>query len=63
MNIATEQLVTLQPNLTVGEALSILRRRSMKHAPVVDAERRPLGMLSTIDVAMASLNRREKKLP
>ncbi|HLQ45114.1 MAG TPA: CBS domain-containing protein, partial [Planctomycetaceae bacterium] len=55
LDIASDQLVTLTADLTVGEALSTLRRRRLKHAPVVDDQRHLLGMLSTIDIAMASL--------
>lgn len=57
-DIASDQLATLSPNVTVEEAMSLLRRRRLKHAPVVDEFGRPVGMLSTIDIALRSLRMR-----
>ncbi len=57
-SIASDQLGTLNPTVTVAEAMSLLRSRRLKHAPVVDESGRPIGMLSTIDVALRSLQMR-----
>ncbi len=55
VDIASRRVNALRPDQTVREALSTLRRRRLKHAPVVDAENRPIGMLSYLDLALASV--------
>jgi NADH dehydrogenase len=59
--IASSEITTLHPSQTVREALSVLRRRRIKHAPVVDAANRPVGMLSYLDVALASVRWKSPK--
>ncbi len=58
--IATTQVTTLAPNQTVRDALATLRRKGLKHAPVVDAENRPVGMLSYLDLVRASVRLRQQ---
>ncbi|MBI3466931.1 MAG: CBS domain-containing protein, partial [Planctomycetes bacterium] len=54
-DIASRQLTTLRPDQSLREALATLRRKRIKHAPVVDEACRPVGMLSYMDVALASV--------
>jgi len=53
--IVTRQIATLRPDQTLREALALFRRKRLKHAPVLDAENRPSGMLSYLDVALAGV--------
>jgi NADH dehydrogenase len=53
--IATRQVTTLCADQSLREALRVLRRKRLKHAPVVDAMGKPVGMLSYLDVALASV--------
>ncbi len=59
--VASRQITTVQPDQSVRDALSTLRRKQIKHAPVVDAAGRPVGMLSYLDVALASVRIGENK--
>jgi len=52
-DVASRQITTLRPDQNVRDAISVLRRKRLKHAPVVDAEGKPAGMLSYLDVALA----------
>jgi NADH dehydrogenase len=52
-DVASRQITTLRPDQSVRDAISVLRRKRLKHAPVVDAEGKPAGMLSYLDVALA----------
>jgi CBS domain-containing protein len=38
---------------SLREAMRVLRRKRIKHAPVVDAAGKPVGMLSYLDIALA----------
>lgn len=53
--LASRQITTLRPDQPLREALSILRRKRIKHAPVIDPAGKPVGMLSYMDVALASV--------
>lgn len=55
---SVKDVLTLTPQQTIRDALSLFRRRQLRHVPVVDGDRKPAGMLSYIDVANAVL--REK---
>ena len=59
-SIAVKDVLTLTPAQTIRDALALFRRRQLRHVPVVDADRKPVGMLSYIDVANAVL--REKRV-
>jgi len=52
---ATRQVTTLAADQSIREALRVLRRKRIKHAPVVDVAGKPVGMLSYLDVALASV--------
>ena len=43
--------IALSPSQTVAEAESLMRERRIRHLPVVDAERRLLGIVSSYDIA------------
>jgi NADH dehydrogenase len=60
-DLATRQITTLRPDQPLREALATLRRKRVKHAPVVDDAGRPVGMLSYLDVAVASAGIRPSK--
>jgi len=56
---ATTDLVTLDPDSTLGQALNLLRENRITHLPVVD-ENSPVGILSlydVTDVTVRSVNR------
>ncbi len=42
--------VTISPNRTLEEALTVMRQKSISSLPVVDADHRPLGILTNRDV-------------
>jgi NADH dehydrogenase len=54
-SIAVKDVLTLTAAQTIRDALALFRRRQLRHVPVVDADRKPIGMLSYIDVANAIL--------
>ncbi len=54
-DLATRDVTTLRADDPLREALAALRRKNIKHAPVIDDARRPIGMLSYLDVALASV--------
>ena len=54
--IMTTQLVTLQPRMTVAEAIKTLLRHSISGAPVVDEDGTLLGVLSEFDCLRAIAN-------
>jgi NADH dehydrogenase len=51
--VATRQVTTLGMEQSLREAMRVLRRKRIKHAPVVDAAGKPVGMLSYLDIALA----------
>jgi IMP dehydrogenase len=53
--LATRQITTLRPDQSLREALTVLRRKRVKHAPVIDTAGKPVGMLSYMDIALASV--------
>jgi NADH dehydrogenase len=53
--LGSRQITTLCPDQSLREALAVLRRKRIKHAPVVDGAGKPVGMLSYLDVALASV--------
>lgn len=48
--IMTENPITTTPDAPVMEAVIAMRESNIRHLPVVDRERRPVGMLSLRDV-------------
>jgi arabinose-5-phosphate isomerase len=42
--------VTIAPGSRLGEAAAVLRDRNVDQLPVVDAERRPVGLLDVQDL-------------
>jgi CBS-domain-containing membrane protein len=50
----SENLVVCQPRDPIGRAESIMRTKQVRRLPVVDSERRLLGILSLADIARAA---------
>lgn len=46
---------TVGPAATIGEAAHLMRERSLKHVPVVEADGRLVGMISRVDVLSSFL--------
>ena len=53
--IMTENPVTIEPGAPIDEALQKMRENNIRHLPVVDAEKKPVGMISLRDVIDAVL--------
>jgi len=51
--IASKQLVTLKPDMSIREAAKILAERMIRGAPVVDEEDRLVGIITLADIAKA----------
>jgi len=50
-------LVTIGHDATVADAWSIMRTRQVRHLPVLDADRRLIGMLTDHDLRLVILER------
>jgi CBS domain-containing protein len=50
-DLMQKQVVTLRPDASLREALSTLEEHEITGAPVVDASGRPVGFLTTRDIA------------
>lgn len=50
IELATREVVTIDPDTPLTEAAHLMASRSLKRLPVVDRERRLLGLLSRVDV-------------
>ena len=48
--VMTPRPLTVSPDLTLGEVVSILAGRKISELPVVDEDDRPLGMIDITDV-------------
>jgi predicted transcriptional regulator len=48
--IMTENPVTVEPDVPIDETLRVMREKNVRHLPVVDSKKRPLGMISLRDV-------------
>jgi CBS domain-containing protein len=49
--IATRELVTVDPDQDLDEALRLMAKHQVRRLPVVDEDGRPVGILSQADVA------------
>lgn len=49
--IAATEFVTITPDATLGEAAQLMREHEVDHVVVTDGAKRPVGMLSTLDIA------------
>ena len=49
-DIMTEHVVTIDPNATVEEAVGLLLRHGISALPVIDGDRRLLGLVSEYDL-------------
>jgi CBS domain-containing protein len=49
--VAATEFVSVQAAATLEEAAQLMREHEVEHTVVVDAARRPVGMLSTLDIA------------
>lgn len=56
-NIMTRDVVCVRPEITVDEISALLVRHGISGMPVVDAEGRPIGMVSRADVLRAAQER------
>ena len=48
--IMTENPVTVEPDVPIDETLRLMREKNVRHLPVVDSKKKPLGMISLRDV-------------
>ncbi|MFN3268864.1 MAG: CBS domain-containing protein [Zestosphaera sp.] len=53
--IMTENPITIEPEAPIDEALQKMRENNIRHLPVVDSEKKPVGMVSLRDVIDAIL--------
>lgn len=53
--IMTENPITIEPGAPIDEALQKMRENNIRHLPVVDPEKKPVGMVSLRDVIDAIL--------
>ncbi|AEM39297.1 putative signal transduction protein with CBS domains [Pyrolobus fumarii 1A] len=52
-SIASKQLITLKPNMSIREAAKILSEKMIRGAPVIDDEGRLIGIITLADIAKA----------
>lgn len=48
--LMSQPAITVRPQSSTDEALRLMRRRAVRRLPVIDAEGRPLGMVSRTDL-------------
>lgn len=48
--IMTENPITVEPDVPIDETLRIMREKNIRHLPVVDSNKKPVGMISLRDV-------------
>lgn len=48
--VMTRQPTTVQPEMTLGEVVDLLSTRKLSELPVIDADRRPVGLVDITDV-------------
>jgi CBS domain-containing protein len=60
--IASREIVTVDPDQDLDEALKLMARHQVRRLPVVEEDGRPVGMLSQADVARESSDRETGKL-
>ena len=53
-NIMETDVITLPPTATIEEALHLLKEHKIRHIPIIDEERRVIGIVSDRDVRDAS---------
>lgn len=53
--LMTENPVTIEPGAPIDEALQKMRENNVRHLPVVNSEKKPVGMISLRDVIDAIL--------
>ena len=56
-DLMTRSLVTVGHDATVAEAWSIMRTRQVRHLPVLDTDRRLIGILTDHDLRQVVLDR------
>ena len=56
-DLMTRSLVTVGHDATVAEAWNIMRTRQVRHLPVLDADRRLIGILTDHDLRQVILDR------
>jgi len=61
--LMTGPLVTVGHDATVAEAWRIMRARQVRHLPVLDADRRLVGMLTDHDLRLVILERCLEEAP
>jgi CBS domain-containing protein len=60
--IASREIVTVDPDQDLDEALKLMARHQVRRLPVVEEDGRPVGMLSQADVARESKDSKTGKL-
>jgi CBS domain-containing protein len=60
--IASREIVTVDPDQDLDEALKLMARHQVRRLPVVEEDGRPIGMLSQADVARESKDSKTGKL-
>ncbi len=53
--IMTENPITIEPDAPIDEALKKMRENNIRHLPVINSEKKPVGMVSLRDVIDAIL--------
>jgi arabinose-5-phosphate isomerase len=48
--VMTSQPITVRPEMTLGEVVGLLSTRKLSELPVIDADRRPVGLIDITDV-------------
>jgi acetoin utilization protein AcuB len=61
--LMTRSLVTVGHDSTVAEAWSLMRRRQVRHLPVLDGDRRLIGMITDHDLRQLILERSAQEEP
>jgi acetoin utilization protein AcuB len=62
-DLMTRPLVTVGHDATVADAWSIMRTRQVRHLPVLDADRRLIGILTDHDLRQVILERYVQEEP
>ncbi len=61
--LMTRSLVTVGHDATVAEAWSLMRRRQVRHLPVLDTDRRLIGIITDHDLRQLILDRSVQEEP
>ncbi len=62
-DVMSRRVVAARPEMTVGQVADLLVRRRISGVPVVDKNRRPVGVISLADLVRRSRAPQEEKIP